>query len=150
MKIEVLTPSCNLETVRDGRGGIFTWLPKDQIVEFNILYFQPGKSRGHHFHPEFNEYFLVVEGSGVMVTRDHDDAPEEQIHMSRGSCVRTPMGASHAFFAITPVTAMAMLSKRWDDCNPPIIRIDHLQGPVSGNVSLKKAAAKKKAKSKKK
>jgi len=60
------------------------------------------------------------------------------------------MGVSHAFFAITPVTAMAMLSKRWDDCNPPIIRIDHLQGPVSGNVSLKKAAAKKKAKSKKK
>lgn len=128
MKIEVLRPSCNLETVRDGRGGIFTWLPKDPLVEFNMLYFQPGKTRGHHFHPEFNEYFLVVDGSGVMVTKDSPDSPEEQIHMSRGSCVRTPMGTSHAFFAITAVTAIAMLSKRWDDCKPPIVRVEDLQG----------------------
>jgi len=132
MKIEVLHPACNLETVRDGRGGIFTWLPKDPLVEFNILYFLPGKSRGHHYHPEFNEYFLVVEGSGVMVTRDSKDAPEEHIHMSRGSCVRTPIGISHAFHAITAVTAVAMLSKRWDDCNPPIIRVEYLHnlGPA--------------------
>ena len=128
MKIEILSPSCNLETVRDGRGGIFTWLPKDPLVEFNMLYFQPGKTRGHHYHPEFNEYFLVVDGSGVMVTKDSPDAPEEQIHMSRGSCVRTPMGTSHAFYAITAVTAVAMLSKRWDDCNPPIVRVEDLQG----------------------
>ncbi len=128
MKIEILTPSCNLETVRDGRGGIFTWLPKDSLVEFNMLYFQPGKTRGHHYHPEFNEYFLVVAGSGVMVTRDSPDAPEEQIHMSRGTCVRTPMGTSHAFYAITPVTAIAMLSKKWDDCRPPIVRVEDLQG----------------------
>ena len=132
MKIQVLNPSCNPETVRDGRGGIFTWLPEDKIVEFNILYFQPGKSRGHHYHPEFNEYFMVVEGSGVMFTRDSKDAPEEQIHMSRGSCVRVPMGVSHAFYAIMPLTAVAMLSKRWDDCHPPIVRIDYLNssGPV--------------------
>ncbi|MHB1086408.1 MAG: cupin domain-containing protein [Minisyncoccota bacterium] len=128
MKIEVLRPSCNLETVRDGRGGIFTWLPEDAIVEFNMLYFQPGKSRVHHFHPEFNEYFLVVDGSGVMVTRDTPESPEEQIHMSRGSCVRTPKGTSHAFYAITPVTAIALLSKKWDDCDPPIVRVDNLSG----------------------
>ncbi|MDO8618073.1 MAG: cupin domain-containing protein [Candidatus Uhrbacteria bacterium] len=128
MKIEHLVPSCNLETVRDGRGGIFTWLPKDPIVEFNILYFQPGKTRGHHYHPEFNEYFLVVEGSGVMVTRDSETEPEELIHMSRGSCTRTPIGVSHTFYAITPVTAVAMLSKRWDDCNPPIVQVEFLKG----------------------
>ena len=126
MKIEVLNPSCNIETIRDGRGGIFTWLPKDPLVEFNLLYFRPGKTRGHHFHPEFNEYFLVVEGSGVMVTRDSDDAPEELIKMSRGACVRTPKGVSHAFFAITAVTAISLLSKKWDDCHPPIIRRDLL------------------------
>ncbi len=132
MKIEILHPSCNLETVRDGRGGIFTWLPKDPLMEFNVLYFQPGKSRGHHYHPEFNEYFLVVEGSGVMVTKDSEDAPEEHIHMSRGSCVRTPIGTSHAFHAITAVTAVALLSKRWDDCNPPIVRVEYLHnlGPA--------------------
>ena len=63
-----------------------------------------------------------------MVTRDSEDAPEEQIHMSRGTCIRTPMGVSHAFYAITAVTAVAMLSKKWDDCDPPIIRVEDLQG----------------------
>lgn len=128
MKIEVLKPSCNLDTVRDGRGGIFTWLPQDPILEFNILYFQPGKTRGHHYHPEFNEYFMVVEGTGVMVYRESEDSPEEQIHMSTGMCVRTPIGLSHTFYAITRVTAVAMLSKRWDDCNPPIVRVEYLTG----------------------
>jgi mannose-6-phosphate isomerase-like protein (cupin superfamily) len=132
MKIEILTPSCNLDTIRDGRGGIFTWIPQDPLVEFNILYFLPGKARGHHYHPEFNEYFMVIEGSGVMVTRDSEDAPEEQIHMSRGMCVRTPKGVSHAFFAITAVTAVSLLSKKWDDCKPPIVRVEYLHnlGPA--------------------
>ena len=69
-KVEILRPSCNLETVRDGRGGIFTWIPPEPIVEFNMLYFRPGKSRGYHYHPHFIEYLLVVDGSGVLVTRE--------------------------------------------------------------------------------
>ncbi|MBI2623036.1 MAG: cupin domain-containing protein [Candidatus Liptonbacteria bacterium] len=126
MKLKILVPSCNLDTVRDGRGGIFTWIPEDALVEFNLLYFQPGKTRGDHYHPEFVEYFLVVEGSGVMVTKDSEKAPEEVIHMSRGMCTRAPKGVSHAFYAITPVTAIAMLSKKWDDCNPPLVKVDVL------------------------
>jgi mannose-6-phosphate isomerase-like protein (cupin superfamily) len=122
--IKVLRPSCNPDTVYDGRGGIFTWVPEDDLKEFNILYFKPGKSRGNHFHPEFNEYFLVVDGSGVMVTRDDLDSEEEVIHMSKGMCVRTPAGTAHAFYAITEVTAIAMLSKPWDECDEPIVRLD--------------------------
>jgi mannose-6-phosphate isomerase-like protein (cupin superfamily) len=127
-KQELLHPTCNLDTLSDGRGGIFTWLPQDAIVEFNMLYFQPGKTRGNHYHPEFHEYFLVVEGEGAMVSRD-TDAPGGQrlIHMSKGMCVRTPIGVSHAFYAITSVTAIAMLSKRWDDCDPPIVREEMFQ-----------------------
>lgn len=128
-KQEILNPSCNLMTVSDGRGGIFTWIPQDAIVEFNLLYFQPGKTRGNHFHPEFNEYFLIVEGVGVMVSKDAEvEGGERIIHMSKGMCVRTPIGVTHAFYAITPVTAVAMLSKKWDDCNPPIIH-QHLISP---------------------
>lgn len=122
--IKVLRPSCNPATVYDGRGGIFTWVPEDDLKEFNILYFKPGKSRGNHFHPEFHEYFLVVDGSGVMVTREDEDSPEEVIHMSKGMCVRTPSGTAHAFYAITEVTAIAMLTKPWDECDDPIIRLD--------------------------
>lgn len=124
MKIKLLKPSCNLDTVRDGRGGIFTWVPEDKIAEFNMLYFLPGKTRGNHCHPEFIEYFLVVEGQGVMVTKDSEDAPEEVIHMSKGMCTRAPMGVAHAFYAITPVTAIAMLTKPWDECHPPIVRVN--------------------------
>src|ERR1700746_2061723 len=98
MKIQLLNPTCNPETVKDGRGGIFTWVPQDKIAEFNLLYFQPGKTRGNHYHPEFIEYFLIVEGSGVMVSRDRDEPTGERIiHMSKGMCVRTPIGVSHAF-----------------------------------------------------
>jgi mannose-6-phosphate isomerase-like protein (cupin superfamily) len=124
MKIKLLKPSCNLDTVRDGRGGIFTWVPEDKLAEFNMLYFLPGKTRGNHYHPEFIEYFLVVEGQGVMVTKDSEDAPEEVIHMSKGMCTRAPMGVAHAFYAITPVTAIAMLTKPWDECHPPIVRVN--------------------------
>ena len=39
MSIKVLHPTCNLDTIKDGRGGIFTWIPEEPIVEFNMLFF---------------------------------------------------------------------------------------------------------------
>ena len=42
--IEVFESSCNITTVQDGRGAIFTWLPNEPIVEFNLLYFLPNKN----------------------------------------------------------------------------------------------------------
>lgn len=121
MKYGLIKPSCNIATVTDGRGGIFTWVPKEDIKEFNMLYFTPGASRGNHIHPEFTEYFLVVEGSGAMVFKDPDTFEEKVIHMSKGDCTFAEPGVAHAFHAVTPVTAIAMLSKLWDECNPPII-----------------------------
>ena len=41
--IDILDASCNISTVQDGRGAIFTWLPSEPIVEFNMLYFHPNK-----------------------------------------------------------------------------------------------------------
>jgi len=119
MRYQVLKPTCNLQTIFDGRGGIFTWVPQDAIMEFNLLYFNPGAIRGNHYHPEFVEYFLVVEGSGVMVFKEN--GKEDIVHMSKGICTRAEPGVAHAFHAITPVTAVAMLSKPWDTCQPPII-----------------------------
>ena len=129
---EIILPSCNLATVTDGRGGIFTWIPKEPIVEFNMLYFQPGKTRGHHYHPEFIEYFLIVDGQGVMTslyklfdpTVAYEKDVKDVFHMSKGMCVRTPIGIPHTFYAISAVTAVAMLTKKWDDCNPPIVQME--------------------------
>ncbi len=121
--IDVLSPTCNLTTIADGRGGIFTWIPSEPLLEFNMLYFKPGKVRGNHSHPEFVEYFLVVEGSGVMITRDNK-GKEISYHASKGTCFRTPPNTSHAFHAITNVTCVAMLTKPWDLCETPIIHDD--------------------------
>lgn len=123
-RMELFFPSCNVETVKDGRGGIFTWVPQDVIKEFNLLYFVPGSTRGNHYHPEFVEYFLIVEGSGIAVTLDAPDMKERIIHLSKGSCLRTPMGVRHTIYAITNLTAVAMLTKPWDHCEKPIIRED--------------------------
>jgi len=121
MKIEKLLPSCNLDTVRDGRGGIFTFIPKDPIVEFNFNIIKAGKVRGNHYHPEFDEYFLLTSGEGVLVTRDSPDVKEEFIYLSKGHCTFTPKGTQHVFVAISDCTAVAMLTKKWDECKQPIV-----------------------------
>ena len=122
--IELLSAACNISTVQDGRGAIFTWIPDQPIVEFNMLYFLPNKIRGNHFHPEFTEYFLVVDGTVVMVTKDPKTGKEINMHASRGVCFRTPPNTPHAVHAITQSICISMLTKEWDKCNPPIIHED--------------------------
>jgi len=124
--IDILSGECNLSTIRDGRGGIFTWVPDEPILEFNMVQFSPGKVRGNHSHPEFNEYFLVVEGSVVMVTKSLVDDLEIAMIASKGMCFRTPMGESHAVYALTNATCISLLTKPWDECDKPIIHDDLL------------------------
>ena len=122
MEFEILYPSCNIDTVLDGRGGIFTWLPKEPIMEYNMLYFNPGKSRGFHYHPEFVEYILVVDGQGTMVVKDKKN--KKIIHLSKGISTRTGKNVYHTIQAITELTLVAMLTKKWDECKNPVIRVD--------------------------
>jgi mannose-6-phosphate isomerase-like protein (cupin superfamily) len=126
MTSKILIPTCNLDTVKDGRGGIFTWLPDKPILEFNMLYFREGKTRGFHYHPHFDEYLLVVEGSGVLVTRTDvkSSKTENFITLNKGTCIKTEKNIYHTVYAITKMTIVAMLTKRWDDCDPPIVRVD--------------------------
>jgi mannose-6-phosphate isomerase-like protein (cupin superfamily) len=123
--MEVLTPVCNLSTVMDGRGGIFTWVPPEPIVEFNLIYYNTGSVRGLHYHPDFVEYILIVDGSGVLVSRDGPgpDGEEEITHLSKGVCVRLPPGTMHTIYAIAPMTGVAMLTRKWDDCEIPAVRV---------------------------
>ena len=120
MAIIEMNPHCHLATVKDGRGGIFTYYPKDPIVEFNFLFINAGKIRGNHHHPEFDEYFMLTSGEGVMVTKD-ENGKENFIMMSKGKCVLSTKNTKHVYYAITDSTAVALLTKKWDDCDPPII-----------------------------
>ena len=110
-KIETLNPSCNLDTVKDGRGGIFTFYPEDPIVEMNFNVVKTGKIRGNHHHPEFDEYYILTSGEGVLIYKDDDDK-DQFIFMSRGTCTRTPKGVSHVFFAISECTLVVCLTKK--------------------------------------
>ena len=121
MKIEEILPLCNLNTVKDGRGGIFTFIPKDPIVEFNYNMVKAGKVRGNHHHPEFDEYYIIVSGQGVIVSKDGPDAEDEFLYLSPGHCIRTPKDTSHVFLAITDCTLIVLLTKKWDDCKQPIV-----------------------------
>ncbi len=124
MKIERITPSCNLNTVKDGRGGIFTFYPKDPIVEINFNIVKAGKIRGNHHHPEFDEYYVLTSGEGVLVCKDTPESKEEFLYLSRGQCTRTPKGISHVFLAISDCTLVVLLTKKWDDCETPIVHED--------------------------
>ena len=121
MKIKKLTPTCDLRTVKDGRGGIFTFYPEDPLVEFSFVFIKKNKVRGNHYHPEFDEYFLITNGEGVLVTKDSNDSKEEFLYMSKGDCFHIPKETLHVFYAISDLNAVAMLTKKWDECKPPIV-----------------------------
>ena len=121
MTIERINPTCNLDTVKDGRGAIFTFIPKDPIMEFNLNIVKAGKVRGNHHHPEFDEYILLVNGNGVEVEKNVKTGKETFFQLSKGECIYIPRGTSHVFLAITDCESVSFLTKKWEDCDEPII-----------------------------
>ena len=84
--IEIMFGSCNVSTVKDGRGSLYSWVPKEPILEFNLVQFSKSKIRGNHYHLEFNEYILIVGGTFSLVTKDSDTGEEIAMIASKGSC----------------------------------------------------------------
>ncbi len=124
MRMKKLLPQCNLSTVRDQRGGIFTFLPLDlPIVEFSFIFTKAGESRGFHYHDEFDEYVLIAEGHGVYVEKG-EDGREYSLKMAAAECVYFPRSMPHTFYAISDVRMVALLTKQWDRCELPMVRID--------------------------
>jgi dTDP-4-dehydrorhamnose 3,5-epimerase-like enzyme len=113
-------PGCNLDTIKDGRGAIFSYVPKAPIVEWTHQFIKAGKVRGNHCHPEFDEYILLVAGNGVEVAQN-PDGTETRIDMSKGTCIFIPVGTQHVFLAITDCESVSFLTKKWDDCTQPIV-----------------------------
>lgn len=120
MKIQKIKPDCNLATIRDGRGGIFTFYPEKPIVEFSFQFVNKGKIRGNHYHPEFDEYYLLTNGHAMVVTKDAN-GKEEFLYAGKGDCIHIPEGVSHVFYAITDFNMVTFLTKKWDDCKTPIV-----------------------------
>jgi mannose-6-phosphate isomerase-like protein (cupin superfamily) len=125
-RLEFLRPTMNLDTVKDGRGGILTYVPPEPVVEWNLIVTKAGKVRGMHWHPHFVEYLLFVDGHGVVVSQDRDDEAGESrevTNVSKGVCTRAPVGVAHTVLAITDLTFVAILTRKWDDSDPPIVQL---------------------------
>ena len=120
--IEVITGSCNVSTVKDGRGALFSWVPKEPILEFNLVLYTQGKIRGNHCHPEFNEYILIVDGTFSLLTKHPETDEEMAMIASKGSCFYIPQGVPHALVASSNSTLVSFLTKPWEECEQPILR----------------------------
>ncbi|MDO8510315.1 MAG: cupin domain-containing protein [bacterium] len=123
-RMKLFNPSCNLNTVKDGRGAIFSFVPDTPIAEWTHQFIKAGKVRGNHCHPEFDEYIMLVDGAGVEVEKDIETGAEQFIYMNKGTCIFVPRSTYHVFMAITDCQSVSFLTKRWDDCKQPIAHED--------------------------
>ena len=119
--IRKIKPVCNLNTLKDGRGAIFSFVPKEPIYEWTHQFINKGKIRGNHCHPEFDEYILLVRGNGVEIEKDNKTGKEKSHFLSKGECIFIPKNTYHVFIAITDCESVSFLTKKWDECKNPII-----------------------------
>lgn len=117
-RIEILQPDINDKAI-DARGAIFSYIPKDSIVEFVYIDTKAGVTRGDHYHEEFDEYILVVHGEGVYVEL-LPDGQKRKIIVGPGVCIYIPKNVAHTFYPITDCKAISLLTTKWDDCINPV------------------------------
>jgi mannose-6-phosphate isomerase-like protein (cupin superfamily) len=118
-KIKKLDPSININTITDGRGGIFTYFPEgSDIQEWNYITTTKGTKRGDHYHPEFNEYIMFVMGHGVYVEKNNEGEQDFTL-VGPGECVFIPKNTIHTFLPLEDCRMIALLDKKWDDCEVP-------------------------------
>lgn len=122
-EIEILSGRADLGTLNDDRGGIFTWVPSDEIREFNLLYFNAGKIRGNHYHPEFTEYFLVLEGAIALFTIDPKTRETINMLCGEGTVLKSAPFVPHAIQAVTSARCMSLITKPWNECTTPIVYV---------------------------
>ena len=118
-KIEILKPN-EADSMIDHRGKIIPFLPDSDIKEFVFIETVAGIDRGHHYHPEFDEYILVTSGGGTYYEKINDKIRE--ITVRAGDCIKIPQGIYHTFIADTFTTSVSCLTKRWTDCDTPILK----------------------------
>ena len=116
-KCKILTA----DLFEDKRGSILSFYPDKNIVEYNLMITKKGDARGHHYHPHFDEYMIVV--GGECLFKEYSDSIHE-IVLTEGDSIHIPSGVAHTFVALTDFKFVSMLTKRWHDSNPPIVKVD--------------------------
>lgn len=107
----------------DHRGSIFSFPVTDSLTEYNLMITKKGDERGYHYHPEFNEYMLVVSGL-CEFTEFVTGGDNISTVLEVGNSIRIPAGTPHKFLALEDYSFVSILTKHWDLCNDPIIKVD--------------------------
>ena len=108
---------------KGGTGKIyFSKDTEDAIVEYNLMITKQGDQRGYHFHPHFDEYMLVVDG--ICEFTEYNKKGNNTVTLNVGDSIHIPTGTAHTFTALTDFKFVSMLTKRWHDSDPPIIKVD--------------------------
>lgn len=120
MRIKILKPNVNPSTLKDGRGGIFTYFPENgKIEEWSYIVTHKGVDRGNHYHEEFDEYIMFIEGHGCYIEKL--PGGEEEFHLvGPGDCLYIPSNSMHTFKPLEDCKMVALLTKKWDECKVPI------------------------------
>jgi dTDP-4-dehydrorhamnose 3,5-epimerase-like enzyme len=117
-KIQVLQPHIADKAI-DNRGAIYSYIPHDNLVEFVYIDTKQGVTRGHHYHEEFDEYIMLVNGEGIYLEK-LEDGSTRKIVMGAGQTIYIPRLTPHTFVPLTDCKSVSMLTKAWDSCNNPI------------------------------
>lgn len=120
-KIQILTPDIN-DLAVDHRGAIYSYVPKDNIVEFVYINTKQGVTRGDHYHEEFDEYIMLVDGEGIYVEL-LEDGTKRKIVMAAGQTIYIPRLTPHTFIPLTDCKSVSFLTKTWNSCDKPITSI---------------------------
>lgn len=110
------TEMVSADIFKDSRGTIFSFPIDDNLTEYNLMVTKKGDERGYHYHPEFNEYMMVVSGR-CEYTEFVSDNEDITITLEVGDSIRIPIGTSHKFRALEDYSFVSMLTKHWDKCN---------------------------------
>ena len=116
------TKKLSAEIFSDHRGTISTFYPSDPITEYNYLITKQGDERGYHYHPEFDEYLIVTKGKCLY--REYSNNSVIETLLVPGDSVCIPKNTAHSFVAETDLEFISMLTKKWHDSNPPIVKVD--------------------------
>ncbi len=119
-KIEILTPTISDSGI-DSRGAVYTYVPQQDIKEFNYIFTCAGVNRGYHCHDEFDEYVMLVHGEMIIIELIGND--NRKIVLGPGQTVRIPKSVPHVFVSVTDCKFLNFLTKPWHLCNKPITKI---------------------------
>lgn len=117
-KIKLLEPDIGDKAV-DDRGAIFSYVPKDAIVEFVYVYSKPTGVRGKHFHKHFDEYIMMVDGEGIYY-EPLEGGDERKIIVGSGQTIYIPKYTPHTFYPLVECKAVSLLTAKWNDFEDPI------------------------------